>query len=72
MIEYYEKQIQGLQQSLTEKDNERSALSERFNEVEVELRNTSDNHTSTATKYESLIKERDTLAEQQLLHSAQR
>ncbi len=72
MIEYYEKQIQGLQQSLTEKDNEHSALSERLNEVEVELRNTSDNHASTATKYESLIKERDALAEQQVLHSAQR
>ncbi len=69
MVEDYEKQIQELQQKLSEKDNERSTLSERLHEVEVELTKTLDDHTSTVMKYESLIKERDELAER---HSVQR
>jgi hypothetical protein len=69
MVEDYEKQIQELQQKLSEKDNERNALSERLHEVEVELTKTLDDHTSTVMKYESLIKERDELAER---HSVQR
>ncbi len=67
MVEDYEKQIQELQLKLSEKDNERSALIVRLHEVEVELTKTLDDHTSTVTKYESLIKERDELAEQHLV-----
>jgi len=65
MIEDYQKQIGQLQQNLSEKDNERSSLSERLNKLELELKKTIDDHASTMTKYESLVKE-------QTLHSEER
>jgi septal ring factor EnvC (AmiA/AmiB activator) len=65
MVEDYQKQIEQLQQNLSEKDNERSSLSEHLNEVELELKKTIDDYASAMTKYESLVKE-------QTLHSEER
>ncbi len=71
-FENYQKQIQELQQNISEKDNERNALSERLNDVELELKKTVDDHASVKAKYESLIDERDALVGQQTLHSTER
>jgi len=71
-FENYQKQIQELQQNISEKDNERNALSERLNEVELELKIAVDDHASVKAKYETLIEERNALGEQQALHSAER
>ncbi|CAF4423197.1 unnamed protein product, partial [Adineta steineri] len=64
-IEDYQKQIDQLQKHLSQKDEERSLLRERLNEVEVEFRKTLDDHESTVNKYEFLKQERDVLIEQQ-------
>jgi chromosome segregation ATPase len=71
-FENYQKQIEQLQQNLCEKDNERSSLSERLNEVELELKKAIDDHASVKAKYESPIEERDALVGQQILHSTER
>jgi hypothetical protein len=55
--ENYKKQIEELQQNLSEKDNERSSLSERLYEVELELKKAIDNQASTMTKYELLVEQ---------------
>jgi chromosome segregation ATPase len=70
--ENYQKHIQELQQNLSEKDNERSSLSERLNEVELELKKAVDDHVSLQAKYETLIEERNALVEQQALFSTER
>jgi chromosome segregation ATPase len=70
--EDYQKQIEQLQQNLSENEKERNALSERLSEVELELRKTIDEHESTMSQYESLLEARDTLGEQAPLHSAER
>jgi len=64
--------MEQLQQNLVEKDNERSSVSERLNEVELKLRKTLDDHASTMTECQSLVEERDALVEQQKLHSAEK
>jgi chromosome segregation ATPase len=65
MIKDHQTQIEQLQKNFSEKDNERSSLSERLNEVELELKKTIDDYASAMTKYESLVKE-------QTLHSEER
>jgi len=70
--ESYQKQNEQLQQNLSEKDNQHTSLSERLNEVELELKKAMDDHASTMAKYETLIEERNALGEQQALHSAER
>ncbi|CAF1461374.1 unnamed protein product [Adineta steineri] len=65
LSEDYQKQIDQLQKHLSQKDEERSLLRERLNEVEVEFRKTLDDHESTVNKYEFLKQERDVLIEQQ-------
>ncbi|CAF1419944.1 unnamed protein product, partial [Adineta steineri] len=64
LSEDYQKQIDQLQKHLSQKDEERSLLRERLNEVEVEFRKTLDDHESTVNKYEFLKQERDVLIEQ--------
>jgi chromosome segregation ATPase len=51
-IEEYQKQIQQLQRSLSNKDEERTLLRERLNEVELDLRTTLDEHAAKSTKYD--------------------
>ncbi len=68
----YQKQIEELQQNLSEKDDERTSLSERLNEVELELRRALDDHASTTAKYELFVEERDALIKQEAHHSAER
>jgi chromosome segregation ATPase len=71
--EDYEKQINQLQQKLSQYEDERTLLRERLNEVELELSKTSDDRTSTLAMYEkqfeSLMQERDALVEQQTMQS---
>ncbi|CAF1419954.1 unnamed protein product [Adineta steineri] len=64
-VEDYRKQIDQLQKHLSQKDEERSLLRERLNEVEVEFRKALDDHESTVNKYEFLKQERNVLVEQQ-------
>ncbi len=72
-MEDYQKQIEQLQTNLSEKDEERTLLRERLNEIELELSKTSDDHISKSKKYEedlqSLVHERNALIDQQLIHS---
>jgi len=70
--ENYQKQIEQLQQNLSEQDHERTSLSERLNEVELELKKAIDDHASLKTKYQTLIEERNALKEQRALQSAER
>ena len=74
--EDYEKQINQLQQKLSQNNDERTLLREHLNEVELELSKTSDDRTSTLAMYEkqfeSLVQERDVLFEQQALQSAEK
>jgi predicted nuclease with TOPRIM domain len=72
IIENYQKEIAQLQESLSRKDDERTLLRDRLNEVELELRKTLDDYASKMTKYESLVAERDALVEQEALRSAER
>jgi len=73
IVEDYQKQIEQLQQKLSEKDNEQISLGERLNEVELELRKTVDHHASKLIKYEedlqSLVQERNALLENQRHYS---
>jgi len=71
-FENYQKQIEQLQENLSEKDNKRTSLSERLSEVEVELKNAIDDHALLKTKYETLIEERNALEAQHALQSAER
>lgn len=64
IIEDYQKQVNQLQQTLSQKDEERSLLREHLNEVEVELRKAFDDHALTTDKYELLKQERDVLIEE--------
>jgi seryl-tRNA synthetase len=73
--ENYKKQIEELQQNVSDKDNERSSLTARLNEIEAELRKTIDDHALKSIKHEedlqSVIEERNTLIEQQTHYSEQ-
>jgi hypothetical protein len=73
LSENYQKQNEQLEQNISEKDNERTSLSERLNEVELELRKIRDDHALKSVKDEedlqSLVNERNALIEQQALHS---
>ncbi len=68
----YQKQIEQLQQNLSEQDHERASLSERLNEVELELKKAIDDHALLNAKYETLIEKQNTLEEQRALQSAER
>ncbi|CAF1401674.1 unnamed protein product, partial [Adineta steineri] len=57
IVNDYQQQINQLQQNLSQKDEERSLLRERLNEVEVEFRKTLDDHASTQNKYELLAQQ---------------
>jgi hypothetical protein len=64
-----------LETTQNELDNERSSLSERLNQVELELRKTLDDHVSKSIQNEenlqSVVAERNALIEQQTLDSEQ-
>ncbi len=70
--EDYQKQIEELHQNLSEKDEQRTLLQERLNKVELELKRTSDDYFSIIAEYESLLKERDALVNQQSIQSTER
>jgi hypothetical protein len=67
-----QKEIDQLQNDLSQKDDERILLQERLNKVELELKKTLDDQTSTVSKYQSLVNERNALIEQQTIHSTER
>ncbi len=66
MIEDYQTQIEQLQQNLSQKDEERTVLRERLDEVELELKTTLDEYASKSTNYEENLQ---SLIEQQRIHS---
>lgn len=68
----YEKQIKELQENLSEKEDEQASLRERFNEIELELGKTLYDHAAMTGEYEALIKEHNTLVEQQKLQLSER
>jgi hypothetical protein len=72
MIEYYQKQIEELHQNLFQTDEDRILLQERLDEVELQLTKSSDDYASTMAKHESLLQERDSLVQQQLIQSTER
>ncbi|CAF4357557.1 unnamed protein product, partial [Rotaria sordida] len=71
IVEDYQKQIDELEQKLSENNEEQSLLREHLNKVEIELKETKHNHELTLTKYKeeflSLVEERNELIEQQTL-----
>lgn len=71
-VEEHQKQIEQLQRNLSQKEEERNLLRERLNEVELELRRISDDHTSTMAKCKSLEEDYDVLLKQQAVQSADR
>ncbi len=52
MIEGYQNKIEQLEKNLFEKDNETNSLTQRLNELELELQRAIDDHTSKSNKYE--------------------
>jgi hypothetical protein len=76
MIEDYQKQINQLQQKLSQNNDERTLLRERLNEVELEFSKTLNDRASTVTVYEkqieSLVQERNAVIEQQVLQAAEK
>ncbi|CAF1269614.1 unnamed protein product [Rotaria sordida] len=75
IVEDYQKQIDELEQKLSENNEEQSLLHEHLNKVEVELKETKHNHELTLTKYKeeflSAVEERNELIEQQTLSSTE-
>jgi flagellar biosynthesis chaperone FliJ len=65
IVHDYQKQIDQLQEKLSQKEDEQISLSERFNEVDLELRKAVNDHASAMVKYQSLV-------EQQTLHAEDR
>ncbi len=55
MIEEYQNQIEQLQQDLFEKNNETNSLSQRLNQLELELQRTIDDHTSKSNEYKENV-----------------
>ncbi|CAF5138620.1 unnamed protein product, partial [Rotaria sp. Silwood1] len=51
IVEDYQKQIDELQQKLSENNEERTLLCDRLSEVELELKETKHTHELTSTKY---------------------
>ncbi len=72
IMENYQKEIDQLQENVSQKDDEKTLLRDRLNEVELELRKTLDDHALTIRKCESLVGEQAALVEQEALHSAER
>ncbi len=60
IIEEHQNKIEQLEKNLFEKDNETNSLTQRLNELELELKRAIDDHKSKSNKYEenleSLIK----------------
>ncbi len=71
-VENYEKQIKQLQQNLSQKDDERTLLRERLNEVELEFRKALDDHALAVRQCEAVTEEKNALVEQQILQSIER
>jgi hypothetical protein len=67
LFEDYQKQIGQLQRDLCQKDDERTILQDRLNQVEFELRRTLDDQISTTSRLEVLVEERNAFVEQQNL-----
>ena len=65
IVHDYQKQIDELQEKFSQKVDEQISLSERLNEVDLELRKAVDDHASAMVKYQSLV-------EQQTLHAEDR
>ncbi|CAF3453950.1 unnamed protein product, partial [Rotaria sp. Silwood2] len=65
-LESYRHKIQG---NLSDKDQEKSLLEKRLNELELELKKTLNDHSLTMIKFESLAREHDVLVQQQKLQS---
>ncbi len=72
MIEDLHKEINQLQEYLLRKDDERILLQEHLDEVELGLKKALIDQTSTMSKYQSLVNERDALIEQQEIYSTER
>ncbi len=72
MIEDLHKEINQLQENLLQKDDERILLQEHLDEVELGLKKALIDQTSTMSKYQSLVNERDALIEQQKIYSTER
>lgn len=72
----YNKQIKKLRQKLTANENDQVELRQRLDEVELELKKTSDEHTAAIAKYEeqlqALMKERNAVIELHAIRSAER
>jgi chromosome segregation ATPase len=60
----HQKQINQLQQDLSQKDEERSLLREHLDSVELELTQTLDDYASAMNRLEIIVQERDALVEQ--------
>ena len=69
-ISKYSSALTTSQSELLGKDNECSSINERLNETQSELRKALDDLQLAEEKYDTLIKERDVLVEQQKLLSA--
>ncbi|CAF1066100.1 unnamed protein product [Adineta ricciae] len=71
----YNKQIKKLRQKLTANENDQTELRQRLDEVELELKKTSDEHTAAIAKYEeqlqALVKERNAVIELHAIRSAE-
>jgi hypothetical protein len=72
VIEDLHKEINQLQEYLLRKDDERILLQEHLDEVELGLKKALIDQTSTMSKYQSLVNERDALIEQQEIYSTER
>jgi hypothetical protein len=72
VIEDLHKEINQLQENLLQKDDERILLQEHLDEVELGLKKALIDQTSTMSKYQSLVNERDALIEQQKIYSTER
>ncbi|CAF4452655.1 unnamed protein product, partial [Adineta steineri] len=75
IIEDYRTQIQNLQQKLRSVEDERVLLREHLNEVELELRKTSDQHEPILAMYEKQLQtveqERNAVVQLHALRSAE-
>ncbi|CAM2716368.1 unnamed protein product [Rotaria socialis] len=71
LFEDYRKQIDQFQQNILTKDQEKHLLEKRLQEIEFELKKTSEDQLSTMTKFKQFGREHDTLVEQHILQSTE-
>ena len=76
LIEDCQRQILQLHKKLSSNEDERTLLRERLNEVELELKKSTDNHESTIAMYEeqfaTLVKERDQAVEENTMQLSEK